>query len=125
MTYRSFQSEGGKVALAVVGPLQPLMGNGEVEVFFDPVAMGLGDEGLESAVSVLGPGLVLAGGCGDPCQPGFGGPQQILPLAGALLAQSGIEADQQAFAGEQGAEDLPHRVGHQGLGTQRGRILPI
>ena len=70
----------------VAGPLQPLMGNGEVEVFFDPVAMGLAGEGLESAVSVLGPGLVLAGGCGDPCQLGFGGPQQILPLAGPLLA---------------------------------------
>ena len=59
MIYRSFQSEGGKVALAVAGPLQPLMGNGEVEVFFDPVAVGLAGEALESAISVSAPGLCL------------------------------------------------------------------
>ena len=52
--------------------------------------------------------------------------RQILALAGALLAQPRVEADQEAFAGELGAEDFSHRVGDQCLGTQGrpGRITP-
>ena len=47
-------------------------------------------------------------------------------LRGALLAQPRVEADQEAFAGELGAEDFGHRVGDQCLGTQGrpGRITP-
>ena len=88
--------------------------------------VGLSAEGLQGPVSVLWPGPVLAGGRGDLCEGGFGGPQQILALAGALLAQPRVEADQEAFAGELGAEDFSHRVGDQCLGTQGrpGRITP-
>ena len=88
--------------LPVAGPLQIVIGDGEVEVFLHLIPVGLSAEGLQGPVSVLWPGPVLAGGRGDLCEGGFGGPQQILALAGALLAQPRVKQTRRRSPGNSG-----------------------
>ena len=50
-------------------------------------------------------------------------PQQVLPLAGPFLPQPRVQVDHQPLAGKVRAGDLRHRVGNQGLGDERRRLI--
>ena len=54
-----------------------------------------------------------AHGAGDRLQDALRRAQQVLALAGALVSQTGVEADQQALAGKVRAADLGDPVGLQ------------
>jgi hypothetical protein len=47
----------------------------------------------------------------DPAQGGLGGVEQVEALAGALLGQRRVAADQEALAGRVGRGDLGHFAG--------------
>ncbi len=111
--------------LLVPGPADVVVSHLDPKVLGDLLAVHVPTHPAVDRLLAAQPRSRGAHGAGDRLQDLFGRAEQFLPLAGAVLAQAGIEADQQAFSGKFRAEDLRDPVRNQLARPQRSRLIPF
>ena len=90
----------GRDAVVAPGPGECVVGGGDVEVLFDLLAVGVAADATVDVVPSTQPGVTDRGG--DVLEDVFGGAEKVFALSGALLAQAGVETDEETLAGEVG-----------------------
>ena len=106
----------GGDAVEAPGPGEFLVGDGDIEVLLDLLAVGVPSD---AAVDGVFPAEAAGSdGGGDVLEELFGVAEEGFAFSGALLAESGVETDEEALAGEVGAGDLGDGVGEEFSGAQ-------